>query len=176
MREVMRQNYEEMRNLREQNRQMHNDVKDIKEILLKSKLTPRNEQGTGVQRPLTASPVHMFKAAEFSNRGPVLSRGQAVPKTPSQGVRRPGGASKDTRQSMPQMNAAAISKDRTPLRTQIVQKSQVKTSMPSVQADKQRNLPPICSLKDEPAPSNPAGPSQGGKTGLNLATAKNTRK
>ncbi|XP_046355336.2 ELKS/Rab6-interacting/CAST family member 1-like isoform X1 [Haliotis rufescens] len=42
MREVMNQNYEEMRNLREQNREMHSDVKDIKDLIMKGK-TPRED-------------------------------------------------------------------------------------------------------------------------------------
>ncbi|XP_076462849.1 uncharacterized protein LOC143295160 [Babylonia areolata] len=89
MREVMRQNYEEMRQLREQNRQMHSDVRDIKNMLMKTRAaTPRHGeyphgQGTGVQRPLTASPMNLLP---MGSKSPVPPRGNPGLRSPSQGV------------------------------------------------------------------------------------------
>lgn len=178
MREVMRQNYEEMRQLREQNKQMHNDVKDIKELLLKNRLqpTPRFE-GTGVQRPLTASPVHMFKPAEYSSRSPAPPRGSPNPRSPNQGVGsrqlRGVGSPYNVKQSME-------SPSRSPSKLQQPQRSQGRASVtPGARAGGQGTLPPVCSMKDEPALpsiSNASSGQQRMKSALRLSTGKGVRK
>nr|KAG5702194.1 hypothetical protein BaRGS_033906 [Batillaria attramentaria] len=173
MREVMRQNYEEMRTLRDQNQQMHSDVKDIKELLMRGKVTPRYPT-TGVQRPLTASPVHMFKPAEFSNRSPSPPKGMPSPKSPGQGVNRQprtgagAGGAYAVRQSVePANHNRAVSRGQ----NQPAQRSQSKT--PTSKA-----LPPICAFKDEPTPTvaSSNANAQRAKSGLRLSTGKSPTK
>ena len=179
MREVMRQNYEEMRQLREQNKLMHNDVKDIKELLLKNRLqpTPRFE-GTGVQRPLTASPVHMFKPAEYSSRSPAPPKGSPSPRSPNQGVgsrqlRGGLGGPYNVKQSV-DPSSRALSKPQQP------QRSQGRAPVtPGAKGVGQGASPPVCSMKDEPVLpliSNASSGQQRMKSGLRLSTGKGVRK
>lgn len=179
MREVMRQNYEEMRNIRDQNNQMHSDVKDIKELLLRSKLTPRNE-GTGVQRPLPASPINMLQPAEYSARSPAPPK-RVPPKTPSQGIVRQSRAGKGSfnsavkesvEQLIPSSKDRALAKGYSPLGYQ----SPKATASSSTKTGAQGSLPPICSMKDEPASLSPPGNSgqQRAKSGFKLVTNRNS--
>lgn len=183
MREVMRQNYDEMRQLRDQNRQMHSDVKDIKELLMKNRAPQSSSNspryiGTGVQRPLTASPINMFKPVEYSSRSPAPPRGSPNPRGPNQGVgagrTRPGGGGggghTNARFSVDQVHPPPPPPSRGLTRGQQPQKS--------------AKGPAVCTMKDvEPGSALPSigGTSsssglQRTKSALRLSTGKGVRK
>lgn len=77
----MRQNYEEMRNLREENKQMHDDVRDIKEMLKATRATG-GQQNRSDQRPITAASSNLYSRQSKSG-GPGYMTGGNIAHTPS---------------------------------------------------------------------------------------------
>ncbi|KAK3089203.1 hypothetical protein FSP39_001693 [Pinctada imbricata] len=74
MREVMKAQYEEMRNLREQNKEISNDVRDIKDLLLKNTRTPRdNDRETIDVNNFSPTPSHSGRQT-FLNPNPQPAR------------------------------------------------------------------------------------------------------
>lgn len=98
MREVMRVQYEEMRTLREQNTEISNDVRDIKDLLIRNSKTPReaergpmsvqNYGGASKGQLTVRSSVPSYKASSSKEALPPLTREQTQNKWVPAGARR----------------------------------------------------------------------------------------
>ncbi|XP_061182488.1 chromosome partition protein Smc-like [Saccostrea echinata] len=98
MREVMRVQYEEMRTLREQNTEISNDVRDIKDLLIRNSKTPREAErgpisiqnyGNASKNQLSVrASVPSYKSSSAKEGLPPLTREQTSSKWVPAGTRR----------------------------------------------------------------------------------------